>query len=131
MDKEFLLQQGLTEETAQTILQAHAQVVAGFEDRIRLMGAEHALKQAVTAAGGRNFKAISALVDRQAIEESQDMEAAAIGALEAIRRENPYLFASSAAYAPGTGTAQNPGGYTMEQLGKMSLAQYRQYRKGN
>lgn len=131
MDKEFLLQQGLTPEGAEAVLQAHEQTVQGYESRIRAMGAEHALKQAAVAAGGRNFKAISALVDRDSIEASEDMDAAAKAAMDALRRESPYLFAMPAAYAPGTGTAQNRGGYTMEQLGKLSLAEYRQYRKGN
>lgn len=131
MDKEFLMQQGIGEQAAEAVLQAHQQTVEDYESRIRAMGAEHALKQAALTAGGRNFKAISALVDMDSITQSEDMEAAAKTAMDALRRESPYLFALPAAYAPGTGTAQNRGGYTMEQLGKLSLAEYRQYRKGN
>ena len=131
MDKEFLLQQGLSPEGAEAVLQAHQQTVAEYEGRLRAMGAESALKQAVTAAGGRNLTAIRALVDEAVIAESQDMDTAAKQAVEALKQENPYLFAVTQAYAPGTGTAPARTGYSMEELGKLSLADYRRYRKGN
>ena len=131
MDKEFLLQQGLSEEGADAVLQVHQQTVTDYEQRIAAMGADHALRQAVTAAGGRNLTAIRALVDEAAIAASEDMSAAAKAAVEALRRESPYLFAVPQVYAPGTGTAPRQTGRSMEELGKLSLAEYRRYRKGN
>lgn len=131
MDKEFLLQQGLTPEGAEAVLQAHQQTVMQYEDRLRASGAESALKLAVTAAGGRNLTAIRSLVDEAAIAQSEDMEAAARAAVEALKREDPYLFTVPQVYAPGTGTNPARTGYSMEELGKLSLADYRRYRKGN
>jgi hypothetical protein len=131
MDKEFLLQQGLSPEGADAVLQAHQQKILEYEEKMRTMGAQSALKQAVTAAGGRNLTAIRALVDETAIAQSQDMDAAAAQAVEALRRDSPYLFAVPQVYAPGTGTEGGRAGYSMEELGKLSLADYRRYRKGN
>ena len=83
---------------AEAILQRHPSIVDGYEQRIR----EGQLQQAVTAAGGRSYIAIRALVG----ELPQDEAAAKAGG-------NPI-----------------PGDYTMEELGKLSPAEYRKYRKG-
>ena len=72
-------------------------------DNLRM---EHALEQAVKAAGGRNVKAITALMDMEAIKESDDLSAALEAAVEALKEQEGYLFAPAAipAYSPGTGT---------------------------
>lgn len=124
------MQQGLSPEGAEAVLQAHQQTISEYENRVRALGAESALKQAVAAAGGRNLTAIRALVDETVIADSEDMDSAARQAVETLRRENPYLFAVPQAYAPGTGTKPARTGYSMEELGKLSLADYRRYRKG-
>ena len=109
----------LEEEVAQAILQRHRAIVAGFEQQIR----EGQLEQAVTAAGGRNYIAIRALIG----ELPQD-GAAAKAAVAQVKRENPYLFGGPVT-APGTGSNPISGDYTMEELGKLSPAEYRRYRK--
>ena len=111
----------LDESVAGAIRQRHQDIVNDYEGRIR----EGLLKQAVTAAGGHNYIAIRALVG----EIPQD-EAAAKSAVSKVKRENPYLFGSGAVCAPGAGRNQITGGYTMEELGKLSPAEYRRYRKG-
>ena len=127
MQKEFMDSLGLDPETAEKILQAHQQVVHTYEERIRTMTVDAAVHQAVTAAGGRNLKAIRALLDEST--RGEDPVAGARAAVAAVKRENPYLFAAAAVTAPGTGGFGQQG-YTQEELGKLPLAEYRRYRKG-
>ena len=111
----------LDESVAQAILQRHQAIVDGYELRLR----EGHLQQAVTAAGGRSYVAIRALVGQLPQDERE-----AKAAVAQVRRENPYLFTSGAVTAPGTGGNPISGDYTMEELGKLSPAEYRKYRKG-
>ena len=111
----------LEESVAEAIRQRHKDIVAGYENRIR----ESQLQQAVAAAGGRNYVAIRALIGQL----PQD-EAAARSAVRQVQRENPYLFGGPVS-APGTGGNPVSGDYTMEELGKLSPAEYRRYRKGH
>ena len=131
MDKEFLERQGLQPEAAEAVWAAHTAAVEALQEQMRAMGADFALKQAVSAAGGRNLTAIRALVDGAAIAQSENMEEAARLAVENLKQDSPYLFAMPQVYAPGTGTVAPKSGYSMEELGKLSLADYRRYRKSN
>jgi hypothetical protein len=115
-----ILKELVDEQVAEAILQKHQAIIDGYETRIR----EGQLQQAVTAFGGRNYTAIRALVG----ELPQD-ESAARAAVAKVKRENPYLFGSGAVSAPGTGASPISGDYTMEELGKLSLAEYRKYRR--
>ena len=114
-------------------LVADAQVAeaieAEFQRRVRGIRADSALKEAVSAAGGRNLKAIRALVDESAIAQAEDFEAAAKAAVAAVRQESPYLFGQGAVFAQNTG-AQTVAMPTQEALGSMSFAEYRRFRKG-
>lgn len=123
MKREFLENLLGQSEATEAILAEHSRVVAR-------LGAESAVKLAVTAAGGRNLTAIRALMDESAIAGSEDMDKAAQQAVREIRRSNPYLFESAAATAPGTGGTMVGEDYTMEELGKLPLSEYRRYRKG-
>ena len=111
----------LDESVAEAIRQRHRDIVMDYESRIR----EGQLQQAVTAAGGRNYIAIRAIIGELPQDETQ-----AKAAVAAVKRENPYLFGAGAVSAPGTGGNPVPGEYTMEELGKLSPAEYRRYRKG-
>ena len=55
------------------------------------------------------------------------MSAAAKAAVAAVRKENPYLFGQGAVFAQNTGNLP----LTQQELGAMSFAEYRRYRKGN
>jgi len=101
-----------------------------YQRRVRAFGAEAAVKEAVAAAGGRNLRAIRALLDEGSIGQAEDMAAAAKSAVEAVRRESPYLFGTGRVFAEGAGTGAVAGQVTQEALGAMSLAEYRRYRKG-
>ena len=66
----------------------------------RLAGA---VGQAIARSGGRNQKAITALLDMQALQEAEDVNAAAQQAVDQVRKECGYLFEMVPGYAPGTG----------------------------
>ena len=123
--KELIDSLGLPQEVAEAILQRHGQVVEGFGKQLRQNAVDAAVKQAVAAAGGRNLTAIRALLDESAF--GEDPEADARDAVAKVKRENPYLFAGLLA-APGTGSPA-PRPVTNRDLEKMSLAEYRAYRK--
>lgn len=72
------------------------------------------LDSAIAAAGGRSGKAITALLDTDALKASEDRKAAIGAALSALRETDGYLFGSITPppYAGGTGTRQK-GNFTM------------------
>ena len=79
--------------------QEHEQHLAGivFQNR---------LDSAITAFGGRNAKAITALLDTDALRNCEDPQAAMDDALKKLRAEAGYLFfdPTPPPYARGTGT---------------------------
>ena len=67
------------------------------------------LNQAIAQAGGRNARAITALLDVEALQGSENQQAAVEEALERLKQNEGYLFAEASTpppYARGTG-AQN------------------------
>ena len=118
--KEFLEKLACAPEVAEAIDEE-------VKRRMRSVQREAAVKEAVAAAGGRNLKAIRALLDEDGLDSAQDLEAAAKAAVAAVRRESPYLFGQGAVFAQNTGNLP----LTHQELGAMSFAEYRRYRKGN
>lgn len=127
MEQDFIASLGLDAAAAQILRSEQQKLIDAYESRIRSLTVDAAVKQAVTAAGGRNLTAIRSLLDESAF--GDDVATAARAAVAAVKRENPYLFGTAQITAPGTGTAA-PMGYSQEELGKMPLAEYRRYRKG-
>lgn len=77
------------------------------------MAFDGVLKEAITAARGRNDKAIRALLDVDALKASKDQTADIKAALEGLKKDNGYLFEpveTPPPYAAGTGTQQPPAG---------------------
>jgi hypothetical protein len=106
MKREFLEslrvgEESLPEDIMDAILEKHTQA-------LKQVQLQSALETAVVKAGGRNIKAISALLDMEAIGQSQDVPAALQQAVSALKKENAYLFESAAPppYARFTGTQQ-------------------------
>ena len=124
MERTFL--EGLVNDPAavDAILQEHGRIVDAMEFR-------NTLQQAVQAAGGRNYTAIAALLDQESLLQSQNRQEAVQAALRGLKRESPYLFAGTVEqpYAGGTAAAVT-GSYTMEDVGAMSMEEYRRFRKG-
>lgn len=80
--------------------------------RIADMEFDGVLKDAITSAKGKNAKAISALLDIQTLKQSKNQADDIKAALEAVQKENAYLFGGDPTpppYAPGAGS-QNMGG---------------------
>ena len=71
---------------------------------------QSALETAVTKAGGRNLKAISALLDLDSLAAGEDLAAAMEAAVGKLKQENDYLFESTQTpppYARGTGARES------------------------
>lgn len=71
------------------------------------MAFDRALEGAITAAKGKNAKAIKALLDVDALKASKNQEADIKTALEGLQKESGYLFDTGTPpppYAAGTGT---------------------------
>lgn len=122
MDKEYLT--SLVGETAA------GEILALHTREMEALRREHLLERAIDAAGGRNSKAIRALIDEAALESAEDPQAAITAAVEDLKQENGWLFAPPQVSAPGTGALQVTRNYSMEDVGRMSMAEYKRYRKG-
>lgn len=79
-----------------------------WEQKYHAARLDAAVGQAIAKARGRNQKAITALLDVQALRSAEDVGAAAQQAVDALKAECGYLFETVPGYAAGTGamTAQ-------------------------
>ena len=125
--KDLMDSLGIPGEMQEAILQKHGDMIADYDKRLRQQAVDAAVKQAVSAAGGRNITAIRALLDEKSF--GDDPEPDAKAAVAKVKQENPYLFAGLLT-APGTGSPA-PRPVTNRDLEKMSLAEYRAYRTRN
>lgn len=77
-----------------------------FENRLAGITFQNTLEQAIYRAGGRNVRAITALLDADALRQCEDTQAALSDALENLKQQEGYLFAEPTPppYARGTGT---------------------------
>ena len=102
MDKEYLLDMGLSEESADHILQTHAAEIRDMEFRAQF-------REAVHAAGGRSVRAIGAMLDLETIKADGETDKALKAALQQLKSEHGYLFENAPPpYAPDTGTRKGP-----------------------
>ena len=129
MKREFLQNwkvgdQSLPKDIIDAILDAHGKDLEAKESRIQQLNAQlqnaeaslagkefsYLVDGAITAFGGRNAKAISALLDMEALKASDDPKQAVETALQNLKQECSYLFHTPPAYATGTGVtgAQTP-----------------------
>lgn len=97
----------------------HQQAAQQWEDKYNQAVTKHSqelaqltfdgiVKDAVTASRGKNLKAIKALLDITALQESSDPTGAVQEAVAQLQKEHGYLFDSAPAqppYAKGAGTA--------------------------
>ena len=104
MDKEFLMGlEGVTEELAEAILEQHTREIQQQQAQLRRVQLESAVALAISGAGGRNRKAITALLDLQALENESDLDTAAASAVEQVKKECAYLFTAAPAFSTGAG----------------------------
>lgn len=87
-----------------------------WQEKLDGMAFDGRIKDAITAAKGRNAKAISALLDVEALRASKNQEADIKAALEAVKKDNGYLFETETPppFAAGTGSAPAGGKYSPE-----------------
>ena len=99
--------------TAQQWKEAHDQAVADHQKEMDGVTFQHTLNAAITAHKGKSPKAISALLDVEALRGSEDQQKAIDAALEALKKDSGYLFDTEGTpppYARGTGTGAPPAG---------------------
>ena len=77
-----------------------------WEQKYHAARLDGAVGMAIGKAGGRNQKAITALLDLQALRQAEDIQTAAAQAVENVKRECGYLFDTLPGFAPGTGAVQ-------------------------
>ena len=86
-----------------------SQMEASHRAQLRQVEFFHLLRQEVANCGGRNQKAVEALLDLESLQKAENPEVATREAIGALQRENPWLFQTQTPppYARGTG-AQAP-----------------------
>lgn len=89
-----------------------------WQKKLDDMAFDGILKDAITAAKGKNVRAITALLDVESIRSSKDQSKAIEAALEGVKQENDYLFDAQTPphYAPGTGTNGAGGKYSAAEM---------------
>lgn len=93
-------------QTAADWEEKYNQTVEAHKQQLAQMAFDKALGEGIAKARGRNAKAIAALLDMEALKESENQTQAIEDALEALKKENRYLFDGEVPppYARGTGT---------------------------
>lgn len=66
-----------------------------YEEKIADMQFNQILETEITAAGGRNAKAVKAMLDVEALKKSKDQSADIKAAIEACQKDNDYLFGAT------------------------------------
>lgn len=94
-------------QAAQEWEQKYTQAVENHGRELAAARFDAVLRQCVSDAGGRNHKAITALLDVEALKAAEHPENAVTEALQALKKECGYLFKTQQPpmYAAGTGTA--------------------------
>ena len=93
------------EEAAKAWEEKYNQAVESHKAEIGRMVFEKALHEGIAKAKGRNAKAITALLDVEALKESENQADAIEAALESLKKDSRYLFEGDVPppYARGTG----------------------------
>lgn len=95
-----------------TLQKALADKDEEWQTKVDSLAFEGKLKEAITAAKGKSAKAITALLDTDALKASKNQDADIKAALENLKKESDFLFESGETpppYAPGTGMSHVPG----------------------
>ena len=98
------------EEAAKAWEEKYNQAVTDHKNQISQMAFEKALGEGIMKAKGRNAKAITALLDLEALKDSENQADAIETALEALKQDSRYLFEGEVPppYARGTGAYNGP-----------------------
>ena len=102
----------------QSIKEQLEEAKKALKEKLDGMAFEGKLKDAITAAKGRSAKAISALLDMDALRKSSNQDTDIQAALEPLKKDSRYLFDEgdpTPPYAPGTGKSNISGKYSKEE----------------
>lgn len=117
------------QQKAQEWEQKYNQAVADHQAELADRDFQRVLTDAITGAKGRNPKAITALLDVDALKNSKNQSDDIKAALEGLKKDSGYLFDTEQApppYAPGTGA---PGGGTPSTGGSLAEALRERFNK--
>ena len=95
--------------TAQQWKDAHDQLAADHQKELDGIKFQNVLDGAITAAKGRNAKAITALLDVETLRKSENQQEAINAALESLKKDSGYLFDGEGAPPPYAGGTGKPG----------------------
>ena len=107
---------------------------AAFDKQIADRDFDDLINSAVKDSKAKNVKAVRALLDLEAIRASKNRSADIDAALKKVKEENDYLFTSDEPIDNPIITGKTGGGSaakTVEDLSKMSFADYKKYREEN
>jgi len=96
-----------------------------WQEKLDGMAFDGKVKDAITAAKGKNAKAIAALLDMDTLKASKNQETDIKAAIEALKKESDYLFESEQTpppYAGGTGKDPVTGKYDADTAKIMRAA---------
>lgn len=117
------------QQKAQEWEQKYNQAVADHQAELADRDFQRVLSEAITGAKGRNAKAITALLDVDALRNSKNQESDIQSALAQLQKDSGYLFDDEPApppYASGTGA---PGGGTPHTSGTLADALRERYER--
>lgn len=92
MDREFLEQKGLSGEVIDEILAEFAGQLSAKDEELSRLQTEFAIERELMGLGAKNFKAVKALLDMEALKNAEDGAEELARQLEQIRQENGFLF---------------------------------------
>lgn len=96
-----------------------------WQGKLDAMAFDGRIKDAITAAKGKNAKAVAALLDLDALRTSQNQDADIKAAVEALKKDSAYLFETEPVpppYAGGTGKDPVTGKYDADTAKIMRAA---------
>ena len=100
---------GMDAQAVEAVLAEHQKTVQAHEEQVAALQLQHQVSEAVLCAGGRSVKAISALLDMDAIRGSENVGQALKAAIETLKKDSAYLFGGQPPrYAPFTGVQETP-----------------------
>lgn len=117
-----------------TLNQQLADQKAAFDKQLADRDFDDLLNGAITKSKAKNVKAVRALLDIDAIKASKNQSADIEAALQKVKADNDYLFASDEPIDNPSFTGTTGGGSaakTIEELSKMSFRDYKKYREEN
>ncbi|MBC8546110.1 phage scaffolding protein [Clostridiaceae bacterium NSJ-31] len=105
-----------------------------YQAKIADMAFESLLSSAVTAAKGRDAKAVCSMLDIDALKNSKNQEADIRAAMDQLKKDKSYLFEADRTpppYAAGTGTQKMTGAVTKESFARMGYRERLELKQNN